>query len=326
MSGQNNNNKKSEKNQLDTNQSVNHKNNKVKKVEKLQPKLYKENLGFTQLLNETLNAIYDAEILGIYCYLASKPEEWEISKTQLRNHFKIGINKMNNIFTKLRAIGLLEMIPVKNDKGEINRWDYYLKMRISTPMKSIGMESIAMENTPPINKEYINKDINKNIKEKIYKKENDCELDEVIEKAQECLDNTRTNLPSVIGEVKDVVYQETNFPVTKKQKPLSVLQKINTLGLSSEFLIAFLEVRKANGAVNSEHALKAAYEQLAELYQEGYNLDECLKIYANCGWKGFFASWVKNVLNSGKVNQAKHEHSEDTSWINNVDLSAFEKE
>ena len=135
------------------------KHSKGKKVEKLQPRLYKESLGFTQLLNETLNAIDDAEILGIYCYLASKPEEWEISKTQLRNHFKIGINKMDNIFTKLRAIGLLEMIPVKNDKGEIIRWDYYLKMRISTPMKSIGMESIAMENTPPINKEYINKEI-----------------------------------------------------------------------------------------------------------------------------------------------------------------------
>lgn len=144
--------------------------NRGKKVEKLQPRLYKESLAFTQLLNETLNAINDAEVLGIYCYLASKPEEWEINKTQLRNHFKIGINKMDNIFTELRALGLLEMIPVKNNKGEISHWDYYLKMRISkpresTPMKSIGMESIGMENTPPINKEIINKEIKNNISE-----------------------------------------------------------------------------------------------------------------------------------------------------------------
>lgn len=146
------------------------KHNKGKKVEKLQPRLYKESLGFTQLLNETLNAIDDAEVLGIYCYLASKPEEWEISKTQLRNHFKIGINKMDNIFTKLRTLGLLEMIPVKNEQGQVSHWDYFLKMRITkfqetTPMKIMPMESRVMENTPPINKEYINKELKNNISE-----------------------------------------------------------------------------------------------------------------------------------------------------------------
>lgn len=325
MSGQNNNNKKSEQNQLDTNQSVNHRNNKVKKVEKLQSRLFKEDLGFTQLLNETINEIKDPCTLGVYCYLASKPEEWIICKKQIREHFKIGVDKLDKIFKRLIEFGLLSIVREK-ENGKFTGIDYYLHLRInpankgvdSTPVKTTPMER------PPI---YINKDnINKDIKEKIYKKENDCEIDEVIEKAQECLDNTKTKLPTVIGEVKNVEYQETNFPVSKKQKPLSILDKINTLGLSSDFLIAFLEVRKANGAVNSEHALKASYEQLAELYQEGYNLEECLKIYANCGWKGFFASWVKNVLNSGKVNQAKHEHSEDTSWINNVDLAAFEKE
>lgn len=160
MYDKNNNKNNSALNQTDVTQDVTLRCNRGKKVEKLQPKLYKEDLGFTQLLNETINAIDDAEMLGVYCYLASKPEEWEISKQQLRNHFKIGVNKIDNIFTKLRSIGLLEMIPVKNEFGQISTWDYYLKMRITIPMKTTTMDSITLENTPPINKEYINKEIN----------------------------------------------------------------------------------------------------------------------------------------------------------------------
>jgi hypothetical protein len=164
MNDKNNNKNNSALNQTDVTQDVTSGCIRGKKVEKLQPKLYKEDLGFTQLLNETINAVNDAEILGVYCYLASKPEEWSISKQQLRNHFKIGINKINNIFTKLRSLGLLQLIPAKNEQGQITNWDYYLKMRITTPMETMHMESMRMENTPPINKEYINKEvINNNI-------------------------------------------------------------------------------------------------------------------------------------------------------------------
>lgn len=151
-------------NQIDVIQDVTSRCNRGKKVEKLQPRLYKEDLGYTQLLNETLNAIEDAEVLGIYCYLASKPEEWNINKQQLRNHFKIGINKIDNIFTKLKSLGLLETLPVKDKQGKIIHWDYYLRMRISITMETRPMDSMVMENTPPINKEYINKEvINNNI-------------------------------------------------------------------------------------------------------------------------------------------------------------------
>jgi len=164
MSDKKNNNKYLSNNQAVVTQDVTSKCKRGKKVEKLQPKLFKEDLGFTQLLNETINAIQDAEALGVYCYLASKPEEWEISKQQLRNNFNMGVNKIDAIFTKLRSFGLIEMIPVKDEQGKIILWDYYLKARITIPMETTPMESMAMENTPPINKEYINKDIiNNNI-------------------------------------------------------------------------------------------------------------------------------------------------------------------
>ena len=143
---------------------------KRKKVEKLQPKLFKEPSGFVQISNDTLNGIDNAEVLGVYCYLAGRPPEWIICKTHLRNYFKLGINKIDTIFTKLRRLGLLEVIPRKNEKGKIDGWDYYLKLHInvcekSTPMDSMPMDSIPMENNPYINKENINKEEIKDISE-----------------------------------------------------------------------------------------------------------------------------------------------------------------
>jgi hypothetical protein len=327
MTDKNNNKNNSSFNQINNNKKNLSKSNKIKKVEKLQPKLYKESLAFTQLLNETINAINDAELLGIYCYLASKPEEWNISKTQLRNHFNIGLNKMDSIFTKLKSLGLLEMIPFKNKQGKIIHWDYFLKMRTSIPMETIPMETIPMETIPmetrgmeiipPINI-YIKKNKNKESNTFSITKEN--EFDDVIQKAQECLEKTKENLPSTSSEIVPYTYQETNLPALKKSTTLIQLEEINSLNLPSEFLEQLILIRKANKASVNKKAMQAVYQELIKLKNAGLDLNECLNMYANCGWKGFVADWF---INSMVKKPSTHLDHDSIQWGKDMESDPF---
>ena len=84
-----------------------------------------------------------------------------------------------------------------------------------------------------INKEVLNKEIN--IKENtnfVSIKEN--EIVSVFEAAQECLENTKNNLPATTSNLKPNNYKETNYPV-KKEQAISILMAINCLGLSEIF-------------------------------------------------------------------------------------------
>lgn len=162
-----------------------------------------------------------------------------------------------------------------------------------------------------INKEVLNKEIN--IKENtnyVSTKEN--ENDPVFCAVQECLENTKTNLPVNTGSVKKTEYKETNYPV-KKEQAVTILMAINTLGLTKEFLNDFIKERKAHGASISERGLKASYKELIKLKEKGYNLDDCLDAYANSSYKGFFADWIERTLKT-KKNPYDFYSSDDTSW------------
>jgi hypothetical protein len=163
------NDKKNNIKNLSDNQSVVHQAVKSRRVEKLNSRLYKEDLGFTQLYNETINAIQDPAVLGVYCYLASKPDEWVICKKQIRSHFGIGQDKINSIFKTLLSMGLLSFIRA-TEKGKFTGVDFYLHLRIKNLDEKIEERKantteveITPVERPPI---YINKDItNKDIKD-----------------------------------------------------------------------------------------------------------------------------------------------------------------
>ena len=81
---------------------------------------------FTTIINKTIEAIQDPATLGIYLYLASKPDDWEISETNLKNRFKKGTDFIRARMTELKKIGLLQSVPYKNEKGQITRWETVL--------------------------------------------------------------------------------------------------------------------------------------------------------------------------------------------------------
>lgn len=168
-----------------------------------------------------------------------------------------------------------------------------------------------------INKEVLNKKIN--IKENTnYVSMKESEIDIVLEAAQECLENTKNNLPATTNNLKPNNYKETNYPV-KKEQAITILMAINCLGLSEEFLKDLIKQRRAQGASTNERALKAVYKELIKLKELGFNLDECLDDYANSSWRGFKAEYFINK----KTRNSKDRHSHDwgTEWIDDCNFA-----
>jgi hypothetical protein len=95
-------------------------------------------------------------------------------------------------------------------------------------------------------------------------------------------------------------------------KSLTALQDINSLNLPNEFLQQLIEVRKANKGSVNKAAMEAVYQELIKLKEAGLDLNECLNMYANCGWKGFVAEWFIN--SKAKNKQSNHLDHDSMAW------------
>lgn len=104
---------------------------------------------FTTILNKTIEAIEDPAALGIYLYLASKPDNWEISETNLKNRFKRGGDFIRARMAELKRIGLLKSVAIKNAKGQVIRWEtvLYNEMQPVEPKSTKG-KNHNTENPP----------------------------------------------------------------------------------------------------------------------------------------------------------------------------------
>jgi hypothetical protein len=80
-------------------------------------------LGFTTIINSTMDLIQDPATLGIYCYLAGKQDNWEINETNLQNRFNKGRDFIRDRLAELKKIGLIKTQAFKDSKGRITHWE-----------------------------------------------------------------------------------------------------------------------------------------------------------------------------------------------------------
>ncbi len=59
----------------------------------------KQSVPFTQLCNKTIQNCTNMEAIGMWAYLQSMPDEWELNPNQLKKHFNVGKNKIYRILT-----------------------------------------------------------------------------------------------------------------------------------------------------------------------------------------------------------------------------------
>lgn len=113
-------------------------------IEKNTPNFLKHSKSpFTTILNKTIQAIKDPAALGIYVYLASKPEDWQISKTNLKNHFGKGEEFIDLRMSYLKSLGLLKSIAIKDEvTKKIIRWETILFNEIHEATKGLDEDKL----------------------------------------------------------------------------------------------------------------------------------------------------------------------------------------
>lgn len=104
---------------------------------------------FTTILNKTIDAITDPASLGIYLYLASKPDDWEISVTNLKNRFGKGGDFIRSRMADLKKIGLLKSVAIKDDKGRVIRWETILYNEVQPDIKAQSTSKTHNVENPP---------------------------------------------------------------------------------------------------------------------------------------------------------------------------------
>jgi hypothetical protein len=104
--------------------------------------------GWTNLQNKTIDAVKDPATLGIYVYLASKPEDWTISETNLQRRFGKGRDFIRARLSELKHIGLLKTHAIKDEKGRVTRWETVLYNEIQNTAFQEGGSNVQITENP----------------------------------------------------------------------------------------------------------------------------------------------------------------------------------
>jgi hypothetical protein len=85
--------------------------------------LRKRTSGFTTVSNNVIRALKDKlEVLGLYLYLLSLPDNWEFYKTQLCKECSIGINKLDKM---LKILADLELVQYGQKRDLNGRFEHF---------------------------------------------------------------------------------------------------------------------------------------------------------------------------------------------------------
>ncbi len=77
--------------------------------------------SFTTFLNEVLQQLPSAVVLGVYVYLSSLPPTWVVNKQHLMNHFKLGRDKVGDILKWMNDNHLLSYERDRNPDGTLGK-------------------------------------------------------------------------------------------------------------------------------------------------------------------------------------------------------------
>ena len=80
------------------------------------------------MINKEIKSVFEIETLtweskGLWAYLLSRPDNWEISVAHLTKHFPAGKDKVAKMLRELNSHGLCERIDRK-EKGRFQSTDY----------------------------------------------------------------------------------------------------------------------------------------------------------------------------------------------------------
>lgn len=78
-----------------------------------------------------------AKAKGIFAYVMSLPDDWKFYASELKNHFRDGIESISSGLKELEVKGYLERNKVKNEKSQFMGWEYHF---FEEPKKSVKVQ------------------------------------------------------------------------------------------------------------------------------------------------------------------------------------------
>lgn len=89
-------------------------------------KIKKKPSNFTQISNIILQKLTNYEALGLYCYIASLPHDWEFHKNHLAAHADIGRDKLTKLLHILELHGLIKIEQIRGNDGRFSYFDMHV--------------------------------------------------------------------------------------------------------------------------------------------------------------------------------------------------------
>lgn len=100
--------------------------------------------------------------------------------------------------------------------------------------------------------------------------------------------------------------ESNNISINTKPQKFDFRKALLTAGVEPEVADAWLQVRKAKKAVNTEIAWKAIEKEITLAGQNGHTPDECINLAVVKSWSGFKWSWMENELDSTRSTRSTH--------------------
>lgn len=129
-----------------------------------QTEFFKEDIPYDIYSRDVVQSIRNPVALGMYCYLMSKPANWVPCRAHLMEHFDIGRDRYQKAMDDLKALGVVYLVTIRNDKGQIigKRLCVEAKSRVSHSSVQPADGSASGRLTRPIKDKEIPKDTESN--------------------------------------------------------------------------------------------------------------------------------------------------------------------
>jgi len=222
---------------------------------------------YTMLNTETFNIPMSAECLGVYLYLLSKPDDWDVSASQLAKQFDCSDARMYRIIKKLLEVeynGCRLIVKtgqaIKGKKGFAQ-----IEYTVSEPApKSAFMQNDnTLEDT-----------------------ETKGLSDSIVENASthDCFMDTLTT-QTLNDQQQMTVFNKLLSVQNKQAVPAEVYQ----LGIDAELWNEYMTTRKRVKATSTPRAIITLINKITRLAAIGHNPTQLVEEANESGWKSVYA-------------------------------------
>ena len=206
----------------------------------------------------------DCETLGVYTRIIVLGLKWNLNIKGLSSHLGLSDTRIRKDISLLEKEGYIVRTAVKGDGGKFLGWDYkVLPTPIDESQRSNAGKRTSQKTDTPLNGQHR-------------------------QRTTPSTDNTE-NGEENNNRLKGSIDLKEN---KTKNKSFNFKGALLDLGIDSDVVDDWLDVRKKKKATNSERAFNKIKN---EIEKSGMSANECITIAVDRCWIGFEADWVKNT-------------------------------